>query len=83
MAKIIKITHNKNTPATHKHLAKIYNKLIEDPTMTLPWLCEGRTVLLFEEGDPKGSENYRPITRLNVMYKSFANVLYELSLETI
>ena len=56
-------------PSTHRHIAKIFNAIIEEPEKAPDWLTTGITYLI-----PKLREhevrNYRPITCLTTMYKT-------------
>lgn len=74
-------------PAVQTKLVSMINNNIETGAKLPNWLCEGRTVLIYKDGDQKDPANYRPITCLNTCYKimsgSIANWLDERTLGTI
>ena len=54
-------------PPTHRHIAKNFNAVIEEPEKTPDWLKTGITYLIPKSGDSKEVRNYRPITCLTSM----------------
>jgi hypothetical protein len=57
----------KQLTATHKYLAKLLNKLIEEQ-QTLEWLKAGVTLLIPKNENTEKPKNYRPITCLPTIY---------------
>ena len=49
-------------PATHRHITKNFNAIIEEPEKAPDWLTAGITYLIPKSGDSKEVRNYRPIT---------------------
>ena len=73
----------KKLTATHERLAVIFNQYLDQPSHIPPWIAEGRTILIFKKGDPEKPQNYRPITCLNAIYKTFTSILQTAILEKI
>jgi hypothetical protein len=63
-------------PATHKHIAKNFNVIIEEPEKATDWLTTGITYLIPKSGDRKEVRNYRPITCLTTM-KTLTGIIAE------
>jgi 2-phosphoglycerate kinase len=59
--------------ATHRHIAKKLNAIIEKPEKTPSWMTIGITYLIPKSGDKKEVRNYRLITCLMQMYKPNRN----------
>jgi len=68
---IIVILNNNKLTATHKHLAALFNKLIEDDQIP-EWLTAGVTVLIPKNENTENPKNYRPVTCLPTIYKLMA-----------
>jgi len=64
----------KDFPATHKHITKNFNAIIEEPEKAPEWLTTGITYLIPKSGDSKEVRNYRPITCLTTMYKTLTGI---------
>jgi hypothetical protein len=54
-------------PATHRHIAKNFNAIIEEPEKAPDWLTIGITYLIPKSEDSKEVRNYWPITCLMTM----------------
>ena len=54
-------------PTTHRHIAKNFNAIIEEPEKAPDWLTTGITYLIPKSGESKEVRNYRPITCLTTM----------------
>jgi hypothetical protein len=54
------------SPATHRHITKNFNAIIEEPEKTRDWL----TTRVPKSGDSKEVRNYRPVTCLTTTYKT-------------
>jgi hypothetical protein len=52
--------------ATHKYLAALFNKLIEE-NHRLEWLMTGVTLLIPKNEKTENPENYRPVTSLPML----------------
>jgi hypothetical protein len=52
----------KAAPATHRHITKNFNAIIEEPEKTPDWLTTRITYLIPKSGDSKEFRNYRPVT---------------------
>ena len=61
-------------PATHRHIAKNFNTIIEEPENPTNWLTTGITYLIPKSSDSKEVRNYRPITCLTTMYKTLKEI---------
>jgi hypothetical protein len=48
-------------PATHRHITKNFNAIIEKPEKAPDWLTAGVTYLIPKSGDIMEVRNYRPI----------------------
>jgi len=62
-------------PATHRHITKNFNAILEEPDKAPEWLTTGVTYLIPKSGDSKDVRNYRPITCLTTMYKILTGVI--------
>jgi len=62
-------------PATHRHITKNFNAIIEEPEKATEWLTTGITYLITKSGDSKEVRNYRPITCLTTMYKTLTGII--------
>ena len=62
-------------PATHRHIAKNFNAIIEEPEKAPDWLTTGITYLIPKSGDSNGVRNYQPITYLTTMYKTRTGII--------
>ena len=60
--------------ATHKHTAKIFNKLIEEDFI-LEWLTAGVKYLIPKNEYTGNPKNYRPVTRLPTTYKLITSII--------
>ena len=54
--------------ATHKHIAALFNKLIEDDQIP-EWLTAGLTFLIPKNENTENRKNYRPVSCLPKIYK--------------
>jgi tetrahydromethanopterin S-methyltransferase subunit B len=63
-----------NLTATHKHIAAIINKLIEEDQIPV-WLTAGVTFLIPKNENTENPKNYRPVTSLPTMYKLITYVI--------
>ena len=61
-------------PATHRHIAKNFNAIVEETEKTSEWLTTGITYLIPKSGDSKEVRKYRPITCLTTMYKNLTGI---------
>ena len=61
----------------HTKLAKNFNRLMADPTITPIWFCLGTTYLLAKTNETADAKNYRPITCLPTCYKLLTSILTE------
>jgi len=59
--------------ATHKHIAKIFNELIEEDSI-LEWLTAGVTYPIPKNENTGNPKNYRPITCLPMTYKLITSI---------
>ena len=59
----------KQLTATHKYIAAIFNKLIEDQIPD--WLKVGVTFLIPKNENTENPKIYRPVTCLPTMYKHY------------
>jgi len=62
-------------PATHTHITKNFNSIIEEPEKAPDWLTTGITYLISKSGDCKDVRNYQPITCLMTMYKTLTGII--------
>jgi len=51
----------KQLRATHKHIAALFNKFIEEDQIP-EWLMAGGTFLIPKNGNTENPKNYRPVT---------------------
>ena len=56
-------------------LAKVLNKVTDDPSLIPEWFTLGRTVLLPKTNNLNEVSDYRPITCLNTIYKIYTGVI--------
>ena len=61
--------------ATHRHIAKNFNAIIEEPEKATDWLTAGITYWIIKSGDSKEDRNYRPITCLTTTYKTLTGII--------
>jgi hypothetical protein len=64
----------KQLTATHKYLATLFNKLIEEH-QTPEWLMAGVTSLTPKNENTENPKNYRPITCLSRIYKLITSII--------
>ena len=64
----------KQLTATHRHIAPIFNKLIEEDQIP-EWLTAGVTFLIPKNENIENPKNYRPVTCLTTMYKLILHLL--------
>ena len=64
----------KQLTATHKHIAALFNKLIEEDQIS-EWLMAGVTFLIPKNGNTENPKNYRPVTCLPTMYKLMTSII--------
>jgi hypothetical protein len=64
----------KQLTATHKYVATIFNKLIEEDSMP-EWLTTGVTYLIPKNENTENPKNYRPVTCLSTTYKLITSVI--------
>ena len=64
----------KQLTATHRHIAAIFNKLIEEDQIP-EWLTAGVTYLTPKKENTENLKNYRPVTCLPTMYKLITSVI--------
>ena len=64
----------KQLTATHKNIAKIFNKLIEEDSI-LEWLMAGLTYLIPKNKYTGNPKNYRPVTSLPMTYKLITSII--------
>jgi hypothetical protein len=63
----------KQLTATHKHIAAIFNKLVED---SIPgWLAAGVIYLIPKNENTENPKNYRPVTCLPMTYKLITSII--------
>ena len=63
--------------ATHKHIAAIFNKLIEENQIP-EWLTTGVTFLITKNEDNEKPKNYRPETCLLTIYELITAIISRL-----
>jgi len=73
----------KKFPSLEDHLLQFFQKMLDNEEDIPQWLVEGRTLLIPKDGDLSKPKNYRPITCLNTLYKTFTGVLNELLLQNV
>jgi len=64
----------KQLTATHKHIAALFNKLIEED-QTPEWLTAGVTFFIPKKGNTENPKNYRPVTCLSTIYKLMTSII--------
>jgi hypothetical protein len=64
----------KQLTATHKHIAALCNKLIEEDQIP-EWLTAGVTFLIPKNGNTENPKNYRPMTCLPTIYKLMTSII--------
>ena len=64
----------KQLTATHKHIAEIFNKLIEEDFIP-EWLTAGVTYLIPKNEYTGNPKNYRPVTCLPTTYKLITSIV--------
>jgi len=64
----------KQLTATHKHIAALFNKLIEEDQIS-EWLTAGVTFLIAKNRNTENPKNYRPVTCLPTMYKLMTSII--------
>jgi hypothetical protein len=64
----------KQLTATHKHIAAIFNKLIEEDSI-LEWLTAGVTYFIPKNENTENPKNYRPVTCLPMTYKLITSII--------
>jgi len=66
----------KNFKSLHVHLARLFNKIIEDPESVPEYFARGHTFMLPKDlSDTENPAKYRPITCLNTLYKLLTGIL--------
>jgi len=60
-------------PATHSHITKNFNEIIEESEKAPDWLTTGITYLVPKSGDSKEVRTYRPI--ITTMYKTLTGII--------
>jgi hypothetical protein len=64
----------KQLTATHKHIAAIFNKLIEEDQIP-EWLTAGVKFFISRNENTENPKHYRPVTCLPTMYKLITSVI--------
>jgi hypothetical protein len=64
----------KQLTATHKHIAALFNKLIEED-QTPEWLTAGVTFRTLKNENTKNLKNYRPVTCMPTIYKLHTSII--------
>jgi len=64
----------KQLTATHKLIAALYNKFIEEDRIP-KWLTAGVTFLIPKNGNTENPNNYRPVTCLPTIYRLMTSVI--------
>ena len=64
----------KQLTAAHRHIAAIFNKLIEEDQIP-EWLTAGVAFLIPKNENIENPNNYRPVTSLHTMYKIITSVI--------
>lgn len=65
----------KSLVSTHSHIAKFFNKFLNEPQSMPSFLTRGRTYMLPKDEDTKNPAKYRPITCLTTTYKLLTGIL--------
>jgi len=63
----------KQLTATHKHIAALFNKLIDEDQIP-EWLTAGVTFLIPKNENTENPKNYRPVTCLPTIYIQYTNL---------
>ena len=63
----------KKLTATRRHIAAIFNRLIEEDQIP-EWLTAGVSFLIAKKENTENPKNYRPVTCLPTMYKLVTSV---------
>jgi hypothetical protein len=61
-------------PATHRHIGKNFNAIIQKPKKAPDWMTTGITYLIPKSGDSKEARNCQPITCLTTTYKTLTGI---------
>ena len=69
------IKNKKEKTATHRHITKYFNAIIEELEKAPDWLTTWITYLIPKSGDSKEVRNCRPITCLTTMYKTLTGII--------
>ena len=64
----------KQLTATHKRIAALFNKLIEEDQIP-EWLTAGVTFLVPKNEDTENPKNYTPVTCLPTIYKLITSII--------
>jgi len=64
----------KQLRATHKHIAVLSKKLIEEDEIPA-WLTAGVTFLIPKNENTENPKNYRPVTCLRTIYKLMTSII--------
>jgi hypothetical protein len=64
----------KQLTSTHKHIAGLFNKLIEEDQIP-EWLTPGVTFLIPKNENTDNPKNYRPMTCLPTIYKLLTSII--------
>jgi len=64
----------KQLTATHKHIAALFNKLIEEDQIP-EWLTAGATFLIPKNEKTDNPKNYRPVTCLPTIHKLLTSIM--------
>jgi len=64
----------KQLTATHKHIAALFNKLIEEDKIP-EWLTAGVTFLIQKNKNTENPKNYRPMTCLPTIHKLITSII--------
>lgn len=60
---------------THNHLARNFNKILDDPKTMPEFMSTGVTYLKSKDEDTRNATKYRPITCLPTIYKIFTSII--------
>jgi hypothetical protein len=64
----------KQLTATHKHIAALFNKLIEEDRIP-DWLTTGVTFVIPRNENTENPKNYRPVTCLPTIHKLITSII--------
>jgi len=64
----------KQLRVTHKHIAALFNKLIEEDQIP-EWLMAGVIFLIPKNKNTENPKNYRPVTCLPTIYKLITSII--------